>query len=297
MRKRFMFSMPVFALAAVGAGCTSPAEQGTKPRVTTESPKPAPAAKPKPATFTAANNPTALAGRGEPSLEDRERPAAWVYIDGKAGKFNERDGQRLTQWTVEGTVGSTPTFRVEGYEPLLGTPQDFKCVLQAIESPDGSDVVYGITANEGTFSPAETIRCSIPATTSSSATALAGTSFERSPRSRPVPTPWSAVSRINRPANGPSPSPTSPSAKASRSGHRPDISERRSDHRLDISERDLPPVHVPAAVRVDRASPCRAGGGEPWRSAAQPARHAAANSAGVWYPRLLCGRRWLYSKR
>ena len=153
MRKRFMFSMPLFALIAVGAGCTSPAEDGTKPRVTTESPKPAPAARPKPATFTAANNPTTLAGRGEPSLEDRERPAAWVYIDGKAGKFNERDGQRLTQWTVEGTVGSTPTFRVEGYEPLLGTPQDFKCVLQAIESADGSDVVYGIAANEGTFSP------------------------------------------------------------------------------------------------------------------------------------------------
>jgi len=153
MRKRFMFSMPVFALITVGAGCTSPADQGSKPRATTESPKPAPAARPKPATFTAANNPTALAGRGEPSLEDRERPAAWVYIDGKAGKFNERDGQRLTQWTVEGTVGSTPTFRVEGYEPLLGTPQDFKCVLQAIESPDGSDVIYGIAANEGTFSP------------------------------------------------------------------------------------------------------------------------------------------------
>jgi len=153
MRKRFMFSMPVFALIAVGAGCTSPAEQGGKPRVTTESPKPAPAARPKPATFTAANNPTALASRGEPSLDDRERPAAWVYIDGKAGKFSERDGQRLTQRTVEGTVGSTPTFRVEGYEPLLGTPQDFKCVLQAVESPDGSDVVYGIAANEGTFSP------------------------------------------------------------------------------------------------------------------------------------------------
>src|SRR3990172_8354985 len=51
---------------------------------------------------------------------------------------------------------------------------------------------------------------------------------------------------------------------------------------------DLPPIHVPAAVRVDRASPCRAGGGgaggggggaagawrwgggggEPWRGAA-----------------------------
>ena len=31
---------------------------------------------------------------------------------------------------------------------------------------------------------------------------------------------------------------------------------------------DLPPIHVPVAVRVDRASPCRAGGAEPWRSAA-----------------------------
>ncbi len=153
MRKQSVFSTLVFGLTAAGIGCSTPAEQGGKPRVTTESPKSAPATRPKPATFTAANNPTARAGRGEPSLEDRDRPAAWVYIDGKAGKFSERDGQRLTQWTVEGTVGSTPTFRVEGYEPLLGTPQDFKCVLQAIESPDGSDVVYGIAANEGTFSP------------------------------------------------------------------------------------------------------------------------------------------------
>jgi hypothetical protein len=153
MRKQSVFSMLVLGVGAVSVGCSSPPEPGSKPRVTTESPKPAPAARPKPATFTAANNPTALAGRGEPSLEDRERPAAWVYIDGKAGKFSERDGQRLTQWTVGGTVGSSPTFRVEGYEPLLGTPQDFKCVLQAVESPDGSDVVYGIAAAEGTFSP------------------------------------------------------------------------------------------------------------------------------------------------
>ena len=155
MRKLSVFSMLVLGLAAVGVGCSSPPERGSSPRVTTESPKPAAAAKPKASKFTAANNPTTLAGRGAPSLEDRDRPAAWVYIDGKAGKFSERDGQRLTQWTVEGTVGPTPTFRVEGYEPLLGTPQDFKCVLQAIDSPDGSDVVYGIAANEGVFTPGQ----------------------------------------------------------------------------------------------------------------------------------------------
>ena len=151
MRKRYMFSMPLFALIALGAGCTSPAEQSSKPRVTTESPKPAPAARPKPATFTAANNPTAIAGRGEPSLDDRERPAAWVYIDGKAGKFTARDGEPLTQWVIEGPVSSAPTFRVEGYEPLLGAPKDFRCVLQAVDSSAGSTVVYGIAANEGAF--------------------------------------------------------------------------------------------------------------------------------------------------
>jgi hypothetical protein len=42
---------------------------------------------------------------------------------------------------------------------------------------------------------------------------------------------------------------------------------------------DLPPIHVPAAIRVGLASPRRAGGAKLMRSVAQPARRAAANAA------------------
>lgn len=156
MRKLTVFSIIVVGLSNVGVGCNSPPSQGREPRVAAaESPKPAPApsAKPKTAKFTAANNPTTLAGRGEPNLAENARPAAWIYIDGKAGKFTDRNGEPLTQWVVDGPVNSSPTFRVEGYEPLLGTPKDFKCVLQAIDSSEGATVVYGIAANEGTFTP------------------------------------------------------------------------------------------------------------------------------------------------
>lgn len=153
MLKLSVFSIIIVGLSSMGIGCSSPPGQGREPRVAAASPKPAPAAQPKSAKFTRANNPTTLAGRGEPNLEDKARPAAWVYVDGKAGKFTERDGEPLTQWFVEGTVSSTPTFRVEGFEPLLGNPTDFKCILQAVEASDGSTVVYGIAANEGTFTP------------------------------------------------------------------------------------------------------------------------------------------------
>lgn len=153
MRKLSVFSMIVFGLTAVGIGCSSPPNQDREPRAAAESPKTAPAVQPKAAKFTKANNPTTLAGRGEPNLDERFRPAAWVYIDGKAGKFTERDGEPLTQWSVEGPVSATPTFRVEGYEPLLGNPTDFKCVLQAVEASDASTIVYGISANQGTFIP------------------------------------------------------------------------------------------------------------------------------------------------
>jgi len=145
--------MIVFGLTAVGIGCSSPPSQQRETRVAAESPKPAPAAQPKAAKFTRANNPTTLAGRGEPSLDEKSRPAAWVYIDGHVGKFTERDGEPLTQWVIEGQVSASPTFRVEGYEPLLGNPTDFKFVLQAVDSSGGSTVVYGIAANEGTFIP------------------------------------------------------------------------------------------------------------------------------------------------
>ena len=37
--------------------------------------------------MTPENNPTTLAGRGEPSLDEPERPAAWIYVDGRSGRF------------------------------------------------------------------------------------------------------------------------------------------------------------------------------------------------------------------
>jgi hypothetical protein len=101
--------------------------------------------------FSAENNPTTKAGRGAPDLDNPQSPAAWVYIDGKAGKFKEEGGLPLLQWFLEEPVGASPKFRVEAFEPLLGTPKDFKAVLRSVEPADGVDLVYGIAAKEGTF--------------------------------------------------------------------------------------------------------------------------------------------------
>jgi hypothetical protein len=176
---RFFISLSVCA-ALLTFGCQNsksnaadkPANQGksaaTKP-ATTEKPatsvktttevKPV-ASEKKPAVrsgesrreaFTAANNPTTKGGRGAPDLEKPQSPAAWVFIDGKGGKFKEEGGQPLLQWFVEEAACATPHFRVEAFEPLLGVPKDFKAVLRTIESEDGTDLVYGIAAKEGTF--------------------------------------------------------------------------------------------------------------------------------------------------
>ena len=102
-------------------------------------------------TITATNNPTTMAGRGAPDLDDKDRPAAWIYIDGHAGNFKDEGGHPLLQWFIDGSVSPTPTFRVEAYEPFLGTPKDFKAVLRTVETADGSDIVYGISAYDGTF--------------------------------------------------------------------------------------------------------------------------------------------------
>lgn len=103
------------------------------------------------AALTAENNPTTLASRGEPSLDDFFRLPAWIYVDGKEGKFIERDGKPQVQWFIEGAVGSSPTFRVEAYEPLLGTPKDFTCQLDAVDLPEASTVAYSLQANPGAF--------------------------------------------------------------------------------------------------------------------------------------------------
>jgi len=96
-------------------------------------------------------NPTSADGRGEPSLDDKDRPAAWVYVDGRGGKFVERSGQKLMQWMIDATVSQKPTFRVEAYGPLLGAPRDFKCVLKTVESSEGSYIDYRIVASSSSF--------------------------------------------------------------------------------------------------------------------------------------------------
>ena len=101
--------------------------------------------------MTASNNPTTLAGRGEPSLDDAERPAAWVFVDDRSGTFTEHKGHPQLQWEIKQSVSASPTFRVEAYGPLLGTPKDFKFRLKTVESTDGSDVSYAVSARKGDF--------------------------------------------------------------------------------------------------------------------------------------------------
>jgi len=101
--------------------------------------------------ITADRNPTTDAGRGAPSLEDKSRPAAWIYIDGQKGTFTEQDGHLLLQWIIQKPVSATPTFRVEIFEDLLKPPIQFKCVLQTRETAEGARISYGIAADNGTF--------------------------------------------------------------------------------------------------------------------------------------------------
>jgi hypothetical protein len=103
------------------------------------------------ATLTSENNPTALAGRGEPDLDDWLRPAAWIYIDGQAGRFLDVDGSPQGQWTIGTPVSSSPTFRVEAYDPLLGNPRDFSCVVQPVDVGGSQTVTYVFSAVKGTF--------------------------------------------------------------------------------------------------------------------------------------------------
>ncbi|MBI1824955.1 MAG: hypothetical protein HY287_10955 [Planctomycetes bacterium] len=105
-----------------------------------------------PAKVDAQNNPTAASKRGEPSLDDKDRPAVWVYVDGKSGKFAEKAGQKLIQWMIEDTVSAKPTIRVEAFAPLLGVPTDFKCVLKTVQSNDGSYIDYRIAVKQDGFS-------------------------------------------------------------------------------------------------------------------------------------------------
>ncbi len=101
--------------------------------------------------WTAENNPTTRGGRGEPSLDDKDRPAAWAFIDGREGKYQEENGKKLMQWVIETPISNTPSFRVDVYEPLLGEPTNFQAVIQSEKLDDGSMAVYTIRAEEGSF--------------------------------------------------------------------------------------------------------------------------------------------------
>jgi len=143
MRKNITASVLVASLLVVALGC-QPTQKGSVTGDTQQ--KAAPQVK-----LTAENNPTALAGRGVPDLDDWLRPAAWIYIDGHAGRFLEVDGNPQGQWTIGTPVGPNPTFRVEAYAPLLGSPRDFSCVLQPVNVDAPSTVTYVFSAVKGTF--------------------------------------------------------------------------------------------------------------------------------------------------
>ena len=85
----------VLAAGFAAAGCQTTGKSGPSSKTTSGpaanlSSTTASAAK---STMSATENPTAKAGRGQPTLDQPERPAAWIYVDGKAGKFGDRDGQ------------------------------------------------------------------------------------------------------------------------------------------------------------------------------------------------------------
>ncbi len=150
MRTARVFSVLTVELFIITAGCQAPDKS---PTITgaSKTQHESKADQPMRAVLTAQNNPTTIANRGAPSLEDHFRPAAWVFIDDQAGDYVERDGNPLVQWHTKTPVSSSPTFRVEAYEPLLGTPKDFNCLLDTVESVDGSVIAYAIQADEGTF--------------------------------------------------------------------------------------------------------------------------------------------------
>lgn len=102
------------------------------------------------------DNPTTSAGRGAPDLEDPARPAAWLYIDGYAGHFIDKDGRPQIQWIVEEPVVTQPTLRLEVYKPLLGTPTTVRLFLQDVPDEEtgefaGPPIRYAFASEEGAF--------------------------------------------------------------------------------------------------------------------------------------------------
>lgn len=147
----------ILALVSIGvlfavSGCGAPAKSGAAAGPSTSAPAKHASSQPaKRVAPTAENNPTTLAGRGDPSLDDQFRPAAWIYIDGKAGHFVEKDGNPQIQWVIEEPVSRTPTFRAEAFPPLLGTPTGFRCIIQTLQTEGGPAAVYSYRADDGSF--------------------------------------------------------------------------------------------------------------------------------------------------
>ena len=176
MRNFVMLSVLAGAVAVTGAACaTNPSEdraRTTKTQPSTSEPKPRQAAQPEIRTsaptdraeriaITATDNPTTRAGRGEPSLSDIERPAAWIFIDGQEGRYTERDGHRQLQWVIDRPVSNSPTFQVEVFEPLLGTPRDVKYLIKSAEA-EGLDIAYAVSAYDGQFVPGRQYKLLVP---------------------------------------------------------------------------------------------------------------------------------------
>ncbi len=102
------------------------------------------------ATAKAKKNPTTMGRRGEPSLDDVFRPAAWIYIDSRSGTFRKDGDEPLVSWFIEESVKPSPTFLVRVHEPLLGSPHDFSCVIDRIKG-EGPAFAYAIAAKPGKF--------------------------------------------------------------------------------------------------------------------------------------------------
>jgi hypothetical protein len=153
MRTSTIIGTFVVVTVALGAGCRSGKDDAgmsrdVRPQGHREPEK-------KPVVYTASNNPTTLAGRGLPTLDDQFRPAAWILIDGLEGRYVEVNGNPHLEWVIDRPVSATPEFRVEVFKPLLGAPDGFKAVLQSIATVDGSRHVYGLAADSGVFRPGQ----------------------------------------------------------------------------------------------------------------------------------------------
>ena len=130
-------------------GCAS-----TNPKQTpaSTSPKRAEALAPP---YTWAHNPTTLQGRGQPSLSDQRKPAAWIFVDDQPGAYRTVDGTPQLEWRIDSPVSSTPTVRIEVFQPLVGTPDRIRLVLTPLAKDTGA-MGYLITAEPGAMVAGQT---------------------------------------------------------------------------------------------------------------------------------------------